>query len=56
MKVCVPSFSPGGIEALSNMHFGHPECYTIVEIAHEKVKLGKMRIVKLKEEEIKTSK
>lgn len=31
-KIALPSALPGGLEAGMGMHFGHCECYTIVDV------------------------
>lgn len=31
-KIAIPSAQPGGVEAALGMHFGHCDCYTLVDI------------------------
>jgi len=31
-RVAVPSLSPGGLEAPRSAHFGHAECFTLVDV------------------------
>lgn len=32
MKIAIPSALPGGLEARVGAHFGHCDCYTIVDV------------------------
>lgn len=38
MILAVPSDTPGGLEALVSMHFGHCEVYTLVEVEDKTIK------------------
>jgi predicted Fe-Mo cluster-binding NifX family protein len=37
MKLGVPSFKPGGLDAMVSAHFGHCEVFTIVELKGKKI-------------------
>lgn len=32
MKIAIPSVLPGGLEAQVGAHFGHCDCYTLVDV------------------------
>lgn len=32
MKIAIPSVLPGGLEAQVGAHFGHCDCYTLVNV------------------------
>ena len=37
MRVCVPSFLPGGLDAPVSEHFGHCEVFTVVDVEDGKI-------------------
>ncbi|HJH32318.1 MAG TPA: dinitrogenase iron-molybdenum cofactor biosynthesis protein [Methanosarcinaceae archaeon] len=37
MRVCVPSFLPGGLDARVSEHFGHCEVFTVIEVEDGKI-------------------
>jgi predicted Fe-Mo cluster-binding NifX family protein len=37
MKLGIPSFKPGGLDAMVSAHFGHCEVFTIVELKGKKI-------------------
>ncbi|MBW6470437.1 MAG: NifB/NifX family molybdenum-iron cluster-binding protein [Methanosarcinaceae archaeon] len=37
MRVCIPSFSPGGLDAPVSEHFGHCEVFTVADIEDDKI-------------------
>lgn len=37
MRVCVPSFLPGGLNALVSEHFGHCEVFTVADIENGEI-------------------
>jgi len=37
MKIGVPSFKPGGLNAMVSAHFGHCEVFTVVELKEKKI-------------------
>jgi predicted Fe-Mo cluster-binding NifX family protein len=37
MKIGVPSFKPGGLDAMVSAHFGHCEAFTVVELKGKKI-------------------
>ena len=37
MRVCVPSFLPGGLNAPVSEHFGHCEVFTVADIEDDKI-------------------
>ena len=38
MKLAVPSMGEGGLDAIRSGHFGHSDCFTIVEIEDGEIK------------------
>ncbi|MCG7850335.1 MAG: NifB/NifX family molybdenum-iron cluster-binding protein [ANME-2 cluster archaeon] len=38
MRVCIPSFKPGGLNAPVSEHFGHCEIFTLADIDGDKIK------------------
>lgn len=37
MRVCVPSFLPGGLDAQVSEHFGHCEVFTVIDVEDGKI-------------------
>jgi len=37
MRVCIPSFNPGGLDAPISEHFGHCEIFTVADIDDTKI-------------------
>ena len=37
MRVCVPSFLPGGLDAPVSEHFGHCEVFTIIDVEDDEI-------------------
>ena len=43
MKIAIPSVLPGGLEAQVGAHFGHCDCYTLVDVEDNRKKVKKFK-------------
>ncbi|MBD3227401.1 MAG: hypothetical protein GF329_04360 [Candidatus Lokiarchaeota archaeon] len=49
MRIAIPTDAPGGLNAQASMHFGHVECFTLIDLDYDELKENNKRLLKLSE-------